>query len=222
MTYTNFPFPYDIGNLLGGAVRILFAPLTQAIPANIADVIDMVSPYAPKTNWVEVGATKETFSAAGGFDESGYEIQQTPDQVLSEITTVTRTITVSFAELNAQNLQLIEGAPNIATLAAAAGKSAQKKVAFGSFSSRQNYRWAYISRRSIDSGVVTEPGAKTRGRFFMGTGYRGKLAADSHTFDQNKGDLSAVGVGWTLSPEPGQAEGEEHGAYFDEQAGTIA
>lgn len=221
MAYTNYPFPYDIGNLLGGAVRILYAPLSQAIPANIADVIDMVSPYAPKTGWLEVGATKEGFSSSGGFDESGYEIQNTPDEVLSEITTVTRGITVSFAELTPANLQLIEGAPNIATIAAAAGKSAQKKVAFGSFSSRTNYRWAYISRRSIDSGIVIEPGGKQRGRFFLGAAYRGKLAADAHTFDQEKGNLSAVGVSWTLSPEPGQIEGEEHGAYFDEQAGTI-
>jgi hypothetical protein len=222
MTYTNYPFPYDIGNLLGGVVRILFAPLTVAIPTDISSVIDMVSPYAVKTGWIEVGATKESFSAEGGFDESGMEIQQTPDEVLEEMTAVTRTINVSFAELNPQNLQLIEGAPNIATIAAAAGKSAQKKVAFGSFSARKNYRWAWISRRSVDSGIVVEPGGKERGRFFMGTGYRGKLSADSHTFEQNKGDLTAVGVGWKLSPEPGQAEGEEHGAYVDEQAGTIA
>lgn len=222
MSYTNYPFPYDIGNLLGGVVRILFAPLTTAIPVDISSVIDMVYPYAPKSTWVEVGATKESFSHEGGFDESGQEIQQTPDTVLDEITSVTRTITVSFAELNPQNLQMIEGAPNIATIAAAAGKSAQKKVAFGSFSARKNYRWAWISRRSIDSGVVVEPGGKERGRFFMGAGYRGKLAADSHTFEQNKGDLTAVGVSWKLSPEPGEDEGEEHGAYLDEQAGTIA
>jgi hypothetical protein len=222
MTYTNFPFPYDIGNLLGGVVRILFAPLTQAIPADISSVIDMVSPYAPKSGWVEVGATKESFSHESGFDESGLEIQQTPDEVLEEMTAVSHTINVSFAELNPQNLQLIQGAPNIATIAAAAGKSAQKKVAFGGFQSRKNYRWAWISRRSIDSGIVVEPGGKERGRFFMGTAYRGKLAADSHTFEQNKGDLTAVGVGWKVSPEPGQVEGEEHGAYVDEQAGTIA
>lgn len=222
MTYTNYPFPYDIGNLLGGVVRILFAPITQAIPVNIGDVITMTGGYAPQTGWVEVGATKESFSSEGGFDESGMEIQQTPDEVLSETTSVTRTINVSFAELNPQNLQLIEGAPNIATIAAAAGKGAQKKVAFGSFTARKNYRWAWISRRSLDSGIVIEPGGKERGRFFMGCGYRGKLAADSHTMEQNKGDLTAVGVGWKLFPEPGEAEGEEHGAYFDEQAGTIA
>lgn len=223
MSDTNFPFPYDIDNLLGGAVRILMAEMATAVPTNIADVVDMESTYAPKTGWTDIGATKESFTYERGFDESGFEIQQTPGAVLSAITDITRTIQISFAELNPENLQLIEGAPNIATIAAAAGKSAQKKVAFGGFSSVGRKRFAFISQRAIDSGVVTESDTTTkRGRFFMGVAYAATLAADSVSFEQNKGDLSAIGVTFTLFPQAGQPTGEDWGAWFDEQAGAIA
>lgn len=222
MADTGFPFPYDITNLLGGAVRILIADTTTAVPDNIADVIDMETGYAPQTGWTDLGATKESFTYNRGFDSSGFEIQQTPGAVLEAITDINRSIEVSFAELNPDNMQLIEAAPNIATIVAASGKSAQKKVAFGGFNSVASKRFAFISQRHIDSGVVEESGGTERGRFFMGVAYRATVAADEVSFEQAKGELSAVGVTFTLFPEPGEPSGEEWGAWFDEQAGTIA
>src|SRR5262245_38319560 len=94
-------FPYDIDNLLGGAVRILYAPSTQAIPSTggIADVIEMVGPnYAAKTGWIDLGATKESFSYTRGFDVEGWEIQQTAGNVIEEISDITRSVSVSIAE----------------------------------------------------------------------------------------------------------------------------
>jgi hypothetical protein len=141
--------------------------------------------------------------------------------VIEEITDITRTIEVSVAELNADHLQMIENAPAIDTVAPVAGASAQDVVRFGGFGTLKQYRFAFISRRSGQSGMVVETGGKERGRFFMGVAYRAQLTADSVDLEQAKGDLSAAGTTFRLFPEPGQEEGEEYGAWFDEMAGTI-
>ena len=88
-------FPYDIDNLLGGAVRILFADLEEAsppaIPDSIDDVVAMSYPYAPKTGWLDLGATKESFTYSRGFETEGWEIQQEQGNVIEEVTSISRT-----------------------------------------------------------------------------------------------------------------------------------
>lgn len=227
MALTGYPFPYDIENLLGGAVRILYAPTSVAVPDNIADVIDMESPYAAQTGWIDLGATKESFSYSRGFDVEGWEIQQLAGNVIEEVTDLSRSITVSYADMSPENLQIIENAPSILPIVAAAGKSAQDKIAFGSFSSFTRYRFAFIARRPKQAGIVIEsagavPASGQRGRFFMGVGYSCQIAADEVEFEQAKGELTAAGVTFTLFPESGETSGQEYGAWFDEHAGTIA
>lgn len=39
--------PYDINNLVAGAVRVLYAPTSEPVPVDIADIIAMTDPYAP-------------------------------------------------------------------------------------------------------------------------------------------------------------------------------
>src|SRR4051794_35345320 len=111
-------FPYDIDNLLGGAVRVLYAPTTAALPADISDVIDMTTPYAPVTPWKDFGATKESFTYTRGFDTEGLEIQQVPGAILEDITDLSRTITVSVAELRDELLQIMEQGTIAADVAA--------------------------------------------------------------------------------------------------------
>lgn len=221
MALTSGAFPYDINNLLGGAVRILYAPLATAIPADISSVIAMVAPYTAKAGWTDLGATKESFSYARGFSTNGWEIQQQAGNVVEEITDITRSIQLSIAELDPTRLQMIENAPNIATIVSASQRGAQKKVAFGSFASLQRYRWAFVSRRSIQSGVVTEPGGAQRGRFFMGTAFTSQISADDVSLEQSKGDLTAAGVTWTLFPDGTQPDGAEYGAWYSEDAGAV-
>jgi hypothetical protein len=224
MGLTGFPFPYDVDQLLGGAVRILYADPTDVdVPATIADVILMESPYTAQEGWTDLGATKESFTYNRGFDTSGWEIQQLAGNVIEEITDITRTIEVSIAEFKQETLAMIEGAPsgNFADVDAEGGASAQKRMSFGSFSSVPRYRFAFISRRSKQSGIVIESDDSERGRFFMGVAYSSQIAADNVAFEQGKGDLSATGVTFTLFPESGEDAGEEWGAWYDEQAGTI-
>jgi hypothetical protein len=216
------PFPYNIDNLLGGAARILRAPMTEDIPASIADVIDVEAPYAPLGDWEDVGATKESFTYGRGFETEGYEIQQVKGNVIEEVTDTTRTIEVSIAEFRPDLLSLIEGetiAPD--ATAVQAGENVQDRVRFGSIRSLNRYRWAFIARRDKASGIVTETGGATRGRLFMGVLYAAQLAADDIDLEMAKGALTAVGVSFTSFPESGQPDGGEYGAWFDERPGVI-
>jgi hypothetical protein len=226
MALTGAPFPYDKDHLLGGAVRILYAPTTVAVPAKMEDVFGITSPYAAvsgtNSTWQDLGQTKDSFSYSRGFDVTGWEIQQLAGNVVEELTDMERTITVSVASLNPTTLKMIENAPNVATITQAS-KPDQKKVAFGSFSSLERYRFAFVSRRPKAAGVVTETaGAISRGRYFMGVAYEAQLSAESVDFEQAKGELSAINLSFTLFPASGQPSGEEYGAWYDEQAGAYA
>lgn len=221
MSYTNAPFPYDIGNLLGGAVAVYYAVADGgspiAVPADLADVHALSSPYAPVTGWNRIGATKDAFSYSRGFETSGWEIQNIAGNVIEEITGLSRSIKVSVAEFKPELLQLIEGAPaaNTSTV------NGQLVTKYGSFKSLNRYRFAFVAQRSIQSGVVDE-GSIERGRFFAGVAYSAQIAADEVTWDQAKGELTAAEVTFTMFPQSGQAAGQEWGAYFDEQAGAVA
>ena len=224
MALVNHPFPYDVTNLLSGAVSILYAEQTTAIPTDISDVISMTSPYASATGWTYLGATKEEFSYSRGFETEGLEIQQVAGAISEEVTDISRSITVSMAEFNPFGFQLMENAPSVATIAAAAGQSAQKKIAFGSFTSVKAYRFAFISRRPKAAGEVTEPGGAKRGRFVMGVAFNAQLQADEIEMAQGKGELTAVELAFSLLPEAtvAQPEGQDVGAWFLEDSGTIA
>jgi hypothetical protein len=222
MALTGFPFPYDLNNLLSGAVRVLHAPSTTAVPVDASDIFALVSPYAPLTGWKDIGATRENFAYSRGFDTSGLEIQQVAGNILEEITTITRSLNFSQAEFAPENFQLMEGAPSIATIAASSGQSAQKKVSFGSFSSLARERFAFVSMRPRAAGDVTEPGGLKRGRFVVGVAYSAQMAANEISMEQGKGALTAVELSFTLFPESGQPSGQDWGCWITEDAGTIA
>ena len=222
----NFPFPYDLVNILGGRVRVLYAPTSVAIPTNLDDIFETDGTgYAAKTGWLDLGAAKEGFSYGRSFETSGWEIQQTPGFITEEVTSISRSITASIAEIIPENLALIENAPaaNIGTAAAGAGKSSQATLKFGSFTSLTRYRFAFIAQRPTVAGLVTMSAAGgTRGRFFGGCVYEAQVAADEVTLEQTKGELSAASVTFTCFPAAGQAATQEYGIFFDEPVQTIA
>jgi hypothetical protein len=210
-------FPYNIDNLLGGAVRLLYAPTSVAIPEGIEDVISMVSPYTAKTGWVDIGATRDSFTYTRGFEVSGWEIQQTAGNVIEEVSSITRTVTLSLAEFRTEILELVEESQSVDTVAAAADVGAQHVVRFGSFTSLGRHRIAFICRRSRASGEVLEDvGGLARGAFVMGVGYTAQISAEDATIEFDKGALSAAGVGFTFFPASDLLQGEEYGAWFME------
>lgn len=215
--------PWDVNQLLGGATRILRAPLSEPVPADISEIIGMEDPYDPVGTWVDFGATREGASYNRSIDEEGLEIQQVTGAVLTEITEVVRTVNLSIAEIKAEHLQIIEEAPAVDAVAAAAFKSAQQKVAFGSINDLTQYRIAFIAQRNRQSGEVTESdGTTVRGRLVCGVLYRAQITADDVEVPLEKGELAHAPVAFQGFPEPGQPENQDFGAWFTEDAGTIA
>lgn len=219
------PFPYDDANLLGGGARILYAPMTTAVPTGIEDVIDVLSPYVAKTGWKDFGATKESFTYSRNFDTSGWEIQNVNGTIFDEITDISRSAAVSIAELAPETIQIMEEAPagGVVHGTPTAGQTKQQRIGFGGFDELSSYRVAFISKRKKKSGVVNEP-TLTRGRWVMGVLYSCSISADEVSVEQNKGDLTAFGLTFTAYPAPNadaQPAGEEFGAWYFEDAGTI-
>lgn len=212
--------PYTLQNLLGGAARVLYAPIDEAVPDNLADIFDQVGPdYAPNGDWEDFGATVEGTSYEREIESEGYEIEQTSASVFEEITGTNRSVTVPLGEFTPAAIALLEeGAAD--SEVAGTGYGAQDLVRFGSIEDLTPYRVAIVGRRAKASGaVVTETASGlTRGGFVAVVFNRMTIAADSSEVELAKGSLSSIPVTLTALPEPGQATGEEHGTWFIEEA----
>lgn len=230
MALTAGAFPYDVNNLLGGSVRVLLQDFDDATPApdNPVDIFGQRSPYAAKTDWTDIGATKEAFQYGRSIDVGGYQIQQVQGNIIEEITNVARTVQVSVAEISPEGLAIIEQQPDIddvaaVNAAAAAGSSAWKALGFGTISDLRRYRVAFVARRSQASGLVHEGvGDAGRGRFVVGVGYNVAVSADNVQLGLAKGELAAATLTFAFFPDPDGVEGKEYGTWFFEEAGTIA
>lgn len=213
--------PYDINNLVAGAVRVLYAPTSEPVPVDIADIIAMTDPYAPVGSWVDFGASTETQTYSRSIESEGLEIQQESGAIIEDITDVGRTFAFDVAEIEENNLKVLEEAPSIETIAAVAGASAQKGVAVGGFTELTQYRVAFIGIRKKQSGTVTEPGGATRGRMVAVALYRCQLSAEESSIEFGKGNLASAGVNFTSFPESGQPEDQDVGKWLFEDSGTI-
>jgi hypothetical protein len=221
----------SLSKLGKGAVRSVLAldPATTAVPAGIESVMPLNNTsggYPLATGWVGLGATSEDATAySRGIEEEELSVGQIAGAIDSEVTEVPREITIPVAHISDDVMKIVENG-SVTTVAAATGKSAQKKVEFGVFSDLPIYRLALIGMRSQKAGTVTENssgGAAVRGRFAMLSLYRVQLIADTAEFEFEKGSLWSGEIGFRAFPEPSIADPKKaHGAWFFEDAGTIA
>jgi hypothetical protein len=218
-------FPYDLNNLLGGRARVLIsddAGALPAVPANIKDVFDPISPYTAETGWLDVGATAESTDYTRNLETSGWEIEQSTAAVFEEPTDSPRTIKVAMAEFKPEFIKVMEEAPAVGTVAAVTGAMAQKSVKVGSITTLTNRRVAFVAMRNKGSGTVTETGAGViRGRYVMFAAYQATIAADASQVQVAKGQLTSAPVTFSLKPQDGQPSGQEHGIWLMEDAGVM-
>ena len=216
--------PYDLNALVGGAIRAVYAPISQAVPARLEDIVDLTSPYALNGAWEDFGATTGPFTYTRGITKAGSTIQQESTAVLEEITEVVRTVGAPFAELRPEILKMIEeGGEANAISGAGNNQSAQVGQPVGSISELTRYRVAFIARRKKAQGTVREGVAGPyRGRFLAFAAYQAELNAESVSIGFERGALASATVTFKLYPEPTiTAEGEEYGQWLDETAGVI-
>jgi hypothetical protein len=212
----------DITDLVSGAVRVLAAPITESVPDGIEDVMLMESPYTLQGDWFDLGATTGPTTTSRGIESQGLSIEQRQGNVIEDVTDVSRGISLPLAGISPENLQIFENASAIGTIAAASGVSAQKVIKFGSFSEATEYRVMLIGKRPKKAGLVNESGSEVRGRLVARALYRVSLTADESSLSFGKGSLASADVSFKAFPEPGEDADEAHGAWFLEDAGTIA
>lgn len=219
-------FHYDLNKLLQGRVNFYIAPHTVALPTRIADVVAQVGvsgEYAPVGDWEYGGATAAPSTYTTGKTTAGVDIQQTSSVLLEEIDEVTRTIAVPMAEITPELFQRLEEGPSIDTITAAANKSAEKQVPFGSITEFTAYRLALIARFKEEQVPVEEPGGVTRGAMVGFIAYRATMAAENTQVQFGENELVSVPMTFNiLNDSAVTAEGEESGIWVFEQSGTIA
>ena len=219
-------FPHNIQNLIAGPIRVLYAPIAQALPVGLDDIIDLTDPYDPVTGWEDVGATTDESEYSLDMESEGYEIQQTTAIVAEKITQTNRTTTVPMAEFTPELTKLAEEAKEITTIAAAAGASAQKAVDVGGIDSLTRYRFAFVAMRDQGFGnLVTEPGAGSvqRGAFVGFCAYSASIAAEEQSLSIDRENLSAREVTFAFYPDGAVVDPRKAvGRWFFEDAGTIA
>lgn len=221
-------FPWNINNLLGGRIRALYAPTTVALPAGPGDIFvqtAVAAPnYAPKTGWLDFGAGRDAAHYERGITVAEWEIQQAKAAVVRQVSGLVRRVQLSIAEITPELVQILEEAPAIGTIASAAGVSAQKEVGMGGIDTLSRYRIAFVSQRDPSAGKVVEPagGNTGRGRFVVGVGWECSVSADAVQLEAAKATMSALTVTFDFFPVSGQTDAKAYGAWWFEQAGTIA
>jgi hypothetical protein len=215
--------PYDLANLLKGPCRVLYAPISQAIPTKLKDIFAVEGEYKAAGSFKEFGATAGGGSYNRQFATSGNKIDQATGDVDQEVSDVVRSISAPFNEVTPELLQMMEGATSVGSVAAAAGYSAEKQVKTGTVESLTPYRIVIVGRRSVGQGAdVVQKDGTTRGALVAYCMYRGKIVGDNTALQFARGQLASAPLGFQAYPEPGQKVGEEHGIWMIEQAGTIA
>lgn len=222
--------PYDIFKMVVGAVRVVIADAdganSIAVPTALQDLVDLTptaGAYPTAADVRDLGAATDGSEYTHGRESQGVEIEQETGSIFEEITQVARGFSLSMAELDPTNVQFIEVASAIETIAAVANAGgAQKSVGLGSYTDLPAYRIALIGVRKKSAGLVTHvTSAMERGRLVAVTLNRATLSSDENTTAFGKGTLANTSVGVTSFPEPGEDADVAYGRWFFEDAGAI-
>lgn len=226
--------PYDKLNAASGPARVLWALPTQALPASPVAIVDQVAnasgEYPAKTGWNDLGLAADAPSYTHDKDTEGLEYEQPTGVLFEEITEINREITLQIAELDVDNLKIIENsdlstavAASAAAAAATAKTSAYQLVHAGLYGSFRQFRVAIISYRPTGAGVVTEPGPPVISRppSVARIIPLCQMAAEDTEIEWEKGEPVNAEVTFTVLPDAAAGTGKEHGYWALETAGAI-
>lgn len=221
--------PYDIFNLITGPATLGYAPTTVAVAKKIQDFIKLLSAddYDAAAGYDFFGAAPEGEAPnySRGFETEGLGIEQESSAVLTSITDVSHGFGLSIAEIEPENIKIVEGielgSGTSETVAATATTSEQEVVPIGTITELPKYRMFLIGERKKESGLVIEPDGTERGRLVAVYLNRVSLTADDADVEWGKDGLAAAQVNFEGFPEPGLTGAEAYGRWFFEAAGTI-
>lgn len=147
------------GSFIRGAARILIAPIAQAFPTKIGDVIELGDlagmPVTPPTydaldDWLDLGATKTGIQITINNSEETFDIDQSFGDIDSQPTGWECSVGTQLAEFTPERMQVAwEGSAitidNTAALVAASGP--EKEIGFGTPTSYTRRRLSVVYQR---------------------------------------------------------------------------
>jgi hypothetical protein len=208
-------FPWDSISGIGPA-RVIIDAYNATLWTKPTDIFAQVSPYAVAGTARDIGQTTGPSVYGRNVEESENRIEQTTTVIHRDVTSTQRTLQIPIARLSPENLQLVENAPSIATLAAASGAGSGKIVKFGSIDSLTQYRIALVARQLPEAGLVTEPGGAKRPGWYVAWLHDVALTAENITGSVGRGDLLNFTLTVRSFPVAGQPSGQEEGGHFIE------
>jgi hypothetical protein len=153
-------------SFIRGAARLLIAPVSQAKPTQLSDVIDMgvdatpgpvVAPtYDAETGWVDLGATKTGVQITINNSEETFDVDQVMGDIASQPTNWECSVGTQLAEATPEKMQIAWEGSAITTDATPLSGS-EKEIGFGQPVSYTQRRLAVLFQR---------PNGKVRGYLF--------------------------------------------------------
>src|SRR3954452_1089585 len=98
-------------SFIRGAARILIAPITQARPAKISDVIALASTsavalYDAASGWTDLGATKTGIQITMNNAEESFDVDQIMGDISSAPTSWECSVGTQLAEMTPEKMQV--------------------------------------------------------------------------------------------------------------------
>lgn len=218
--------PYDPAGALTGPARVLWAPITAAVPADLWDIVpavqDVNGEYPAVGDWQDFGLAADAPTYSHSKDTEGLEYQQPSGVLFEQISDIARTFTAQIGQIDPDNMRIVENTQSAnEAIAAAANQSALTQVRFGLYDELLSYRIAMVSFRPSGAGVVTEPGGFTRPPAVALVLPVARLSAEDSEFTFERGEPVNAAIQFTVFPEDTLNAGEEHGYWVFESEGTI-
>lgn len=230
MPATGGRMPFDASGALAGPARTVFADPAD-VAASPVDLWQIITPvanvtgeYPVKTGWKDFGLAADAPTYTHSKETEGLEYQQSRGVLFEQISNIARSFTAQVAQIDPDNMVIVENAQAVETIAGATGVSAQKKVSFGIYEEFKTLRIALISYRPSGTPMVTEPAPSNRKRpaavaLILPLCV---LAAEDSEFQFDAGNPVNAPITFTVLRDATQAAGKEHGYWIFEQPGVIA
>lgn len=154
--------PNVVTDILAGPVRVLYAPIGTALPA------DTLAAGGTWPSWVEVGLTKEPLTMAYEYETEGFEVEQSLAPVARRKTSHMLSLETVLAEFSALNLSLsFDGV--VTTVAAGVGQPGKEELDVGDTQTLTKRMWGFEGIYS-DEDAASFP---ARLIVYIGTGTTG-------------------------------------------------
>jgi hypothetical protein len=224
-------YPYDSKGALAGPARVLWADPTTVptTPTDLWSIIPAVAnasgEYPPLTGWNDFGLSAAAPEYVHSKTSAGLTYQQPHGALFTQIQEITRTFTAQIAQIDQDNLVIVENNTlGQTSIAAATSKSAQKKVKIGLYPSFKTVRIAMVTYRPSGTPTVTEPAPSPVGTRPAAVALilpLCNLSAEDSTFSFDAGNPVNAAIKFTVVADQTQGAGAEHGYWIFETPGVI-